>query len=159
MTWSVYGKPYYNDSDMTDTSIYQRVSFREAKTIRAMLVDLIFYNDPTFTDLTLKIYGVGPSGLIYTSSPRIKTALGISEPYAVSQVYFEFNDVALAAETEYDFVLNASGYTGNGEGKHIAWKTSFPDPINAVDLVDHSYVKLANYPLVIKAIDARFAEA
>lgn len=155
MTWDVYGKAYENNSDMTNTSIYQPVTFDYAVVLKSAILWLIFYDDPTFDSLTLKIYNNSLNTLLFSSTPRIKADL-FTEDYAVKQVYFEFSDVPLGKDT-YNFVLNASGYSSASASKHVAWKNTYPEAFAESDVTNSLVTDLARHPLEMQAITSRFS--
>jgi hypothetical protein len=130
MTWRVYAQAYETDASLTDFSIVQEVSFDYPQTMRAALLWLVFFNDPTFTSLSLKVYNSNLTQLIATSTARLKADL-FTENYAVKQVYFEFGDLPLFKDT-YNLVLSASGYSGASSSKHIGWKLASDSPNSAL---------------------------
>lgn len=158
MGWIVYGKTYYLDSELTDTSVSQSMKFDYAAILKAVRVWLIYFNDPTFTSLNMKIYedldGV-PGELLHTSVNSQLKADVISEDYGVKETWFEFANVNLGKNRYYHFVLNAVGYSGASPGSHIAWKNTYPDRYFDVG---SEPATPAQYPLSIYPIFARFDE-
>jgi hypothetical protein len=163
MTWTVYGKPYAADADLTDTSISQALKFDYPVILKAVRVWLIIKGNPTFTSLNMKIYSDDaeqatrtPKKLLYTSSNSQTKADIITLAHGVKEIYFEFANINLAAETYYNFVINASGYSGASDSSHIAWRIDFPAAVY-IDGVTEDDV--ATYPLCLYPILARFDEA
>jgi len=163
MTWSVYGKPYAADSDLTDTSIFQPLKFDYPVVLKAVRVWLIVMGSPTFTSLSMKIYTDDaeqatrtPNVLLHTSTNSPTKAELITLNHGIKETYFEFSNPNLAAETYYNFVINASGYSGASDSSHLAWRIDWPDPIYTDGVTEGS---IATYPLSIYPIFARFNEA
>jgi len=160
MTWRVYGLPYYNDSDLTDTTIYQPMRFSTPVVLKACRIWLVIMGDPTFTSLNMKIYGNDedaadpiPSVLLETSTNTQSKADLISLDHGVRETYFEFQNPALVKNTWYHFVLNATGYSGASDSSHIAWRIQWPDPIYDTNVEAGN---LITYPLSIYPIYSRF---
>jgi len=156
MSWYVVGATYYNDSDLTDTTVKQSMTFDTAVILKAVRIWLIFYNDPTFTSLNMKIYSESLALLHTSTNSQVKADL-LTDDYGVKETYFEFANVNLAKDTPYYFVLNASGYTGASESTHIAWRNTYPDQYYPVTPALDG-LNLDVYPLTIYPIFARFDE-
>lgn len=161
MTWRVYGKPYLNASELTDATVYQGMSFTDDVLLKAVRVWVIFYGNPTFTSLNMKLYSNStsntPNVLLYTSTnTRLKADL-FTLPYAIKETYFEFDYARLRRETRYNFVLNATGYSGPSDTSHIAWRQSYPDPVNPVGFTT-GFEQLLSYPMSIHPIYARMSK-
>ena len=158
MAWEVLGRTYYSDSDLTDATVYQGMQFDFNVVLKAVRVWVIVYNDPTFTSLNMKIYSnqsSAPGSVLYTSTNTWAKADVHTSDYAVKELYFEFNDVALISGKMHYFVINASGYSGASATSHLAWKYAYPDPVYETG-VTLDKVKAGTYPLNIYPIFARF---
>lgn len=155
MTWEVYGTPYYNDSDLTDTTVKQSMIFDTAVLLRAVRVGIILVGDPTFTSMNMKIYNSALTVALYTSTNvQTKAQLLTTEDNGICETWFEFNDVMLARGDTYYFVLNATGYSGASESSHIAWMSTYPKSIHPTDA--DTRAELEAYPLHLYAYTSRF---
>jgi hypothetical protein len=119
---------------MSNTDIYQRCLFPMDSALLAARVWMIFYNDPVFTSLTMKVYSErnsSPGKLLYTSSNSPTKASLITLDNGIKEFYFEFNPptgVPIKANDPLYFVINGTGVSGFDETSHIAWKKAWPDP-------------------------------
>lgn len=134
MAWSVYGDNY-STSAMTDTSIFQPVTFGEDTILLAVRTWIILYNNPPFTSLNMKIYSnetIGgsetPKKLLATSTNSLTKSEIITLENGIKEIYFEFNYPVFNGADIYSFVLNGVGYTGS-DSSHISWMKAFPDPV------------------------------
>jgi len=162
MAWDVYGIPYYNDSELTDKTVYQHIKFDRNAILRAVRIWVVVFNDPTFTSLNLKLYSNNenaadpePSTLLETSSNTWAKADVHTQAHACKEIYFEFNYPTLRKNTWYHFVLNASGYSGATTSKHLAWRYAYPDPVYPENVTEEA-VALGRYPLTLYPIFAEF---
>lgn len=154
MAWEIYGRPYYNTSEMSDTTVKQEVVFDGYNPIlKAVRVELILHGNPVFTSLNMKIYS-STLVLLHTSSPRLSADL-IADDYTIVETYFEFANVNLVKGETYYFVINATGYSGASGASHIAWKNTYPDPFYGSGSAN-TKVELNRYPLTILLITSRF---
>lgn len=132
--WRVWGNPY-STSEATNTIIFQPVVFNDDYILRASRTWIVVYNDPTFTSLNMKIYSNSsanaPKKLLATSTNVQLKADIHTEDNAIKEIWFEFDYFPVQANETYNFVLNASGYTGS-DTSHLAWMKGFPDPILTV---------------------------
>lgn len=130
MGWTVWGTELIS-TDLTSTAIYQPITFNDDIILRAVRTWVIVYNDPVFTDLSLKIYSNDaglPKKLLATSTNVITKAEMITETNGVKEIYFEFNYPSFNGADTYHFVLNGTGYAPAG-GSHLAWMKAFPDAV------------------------------
>lgn len=162
MAWEVYGIPYYNNSELTDTTVYQSLKFDRSAVLRAVRIWVIIYNDPTFTSLNLKLYSnnenaanPAPATLLETSANTWVKGDLHSLSYACKEIHFEFDYHTLRRDTWYHFVLNASGYSGAAADKHLAWRYSYPDPVYPENITLEKRA-LGRYPLTLYPIFAEF---
>jgi len=155
VSWKVYSIPYYTDASLTDTSVKQGLTFTEEnKVLKAVRIWLVFYNNPTFTSLNCKIYSSNLL-LLHTSTNTQSKADLISLDYGVKETYFEFNNPTMVKNELYYFVLNATGYTGASETKHIGWRNTYPDEYYPTSPA-LTKLDLYKFPLAIYPICARF---
>lgn len=131
MSWRMLAKPI-TTAEMGTADVFQRITMPPAinRIMKAATVGVVFYNDPAFTNLHVRIYannaGV-PGTLIATSAAWAKADL-ITLDHAYKAIGFTFSTpVNLAAGGIYHFVLFATAYTGDATS-HIAWRLSYPDP-------------------------------
>lgn len=140
--WKMIGEVLAT-ADASNTRVYQKVIPSKNTIVNGARAQLIFYNDPAFTAITMKIYsnnGGSPQALIATSTNSVaKASILLVEDHAVKEIYFNFNSVALKKNETYHFVLGISGYTGTSSS-HIAWKHSYPDPAYQTN-VDMTFAK------------------
>lgn len=158
--WQVLAKPYYTDASLTDTSQFQPVKFAENTVLKAVMLWVVVFGDPTFTSLNLKIYSNDdeqvaktPKKLLYTSTNSWLKADVHTEDYACRELYFEFANVNLRRDTWFNFVLGSSGYSGASVDSHLAWKLAFPDPQYSEDVTTDA---VQTYPLTFVPIAARY---
>lgn len=153
MTWKVYGNQF-TTSDMTGKSQFLKFNPTKNIVLRAIRTWYVFYNDPTFSDLTCKLYGDQdgePGALIATASNTFNKADLFSDDYALVEVYWEFNLIPLRQEINYHFVTNCSGYTYS-ENSHIAWRKGWPDNVYRTGLdLDTEEIHTSPFTLAVVA--------
>lgn len=163
MAWEVLGRTYYNDSDLTDTTVFQSIKFDYNVAIRALKLWVIVFNDPTFTSLNLKVYANNenaatnqPSSLLATADNTWAKADLHTQDYAAKEIYFEFaNDLVLGGDSWYHVALNATGYSGASETSHLSWMYAYPN-IYYSEGVTLSKVTASTYPLALHPIFSEF---
>lgn len=161
MPSKVWGVPY-ESGQLENTDIYQPVKFNSNIILRAVRIWVIVYDDPDFTDLTMKIYSDTPTTdldhvpgkLLHTAENTITKAEMITLDNGFKEIYFRFDDVNLNGSTWYNFVLNGTGYAPTGD-KHIAWRQAFPDPVYSTGLTI-DIANLFRFPFSFYAIGAEF---
>jgi len=131
MGWRVWGERI-DTADFSGTPrVFQPVKPNDNIVLLAVRTWVIFYNNPTLTNLTMKIYsnsGGSPLKLLHSSTTTHTKAAMITLANGIKEVYFEFSNVPLKSTDTYHFALAGSGYTGTGT-THIAWMKGYPDPI------------------------------
>lgn len=130
MAWEVWGD-VLETSDLTSTNKFQPVTFGGDDIIRAIRVWIIVYNNPTFTDLCLKIYSNQnntPKKLLATSTNVITKAQLCTLDNGIKEVWFEFDFPVFNKSDKFHLVLNGTGYTGL-ESSHLSIMKAFPDPV------------------------------
>lgn len=118
-------------ADSTGKSMYLKFHPTDNIVMRAVRTWYIFYNDPTFTSLTCKLYadqGGAPGGIIETANNTFNKADLYTEDHALVEVYWEFDYVPLRSGVNYHLVTNCSGYTYD-DASHIAWRKGWPDNV------------------------------
>lgn len=160
MGWTVWGD-VFESGQLSDTSMFCSVSFGENIILRAMRTWVIAYNDPTFTDLSMKIYSNEPVGgyntpkkLLYTSTDVRTKAEILTLENGVKEIYFTFDDEPINGNDIYNVVLSGSGYVPTGSS-YLAWMKAWPDPVYASGFTP-TYENLMVAPYQIYAIGGRF---
>lgn len=154
MAWRVFGE-WYSTAAMSDTSISQPVIFNDNLVLRSCRIWIIAYNDPSFTSLSMKIYSDNsgsPKKLLHTSTNSPTKAEIITSTNGIKEIYFEFNYPVFKSTDTYQFVLNATGYTGTSSS-HLAWRKAWPDPVYRTN-VTSTYPKLGVAPYAITFVGA-----
>lgn len=121
----------FDTSDLTDTSMPLRFKPTKNIVLRAVRTWYVFSDDPTFTNLNMKLYadrGGDVAGLIATSTNTQAKGDIFTDNSAYAEIHFQFSDIALRKDTFYNLVTNGTGYTASGNSV-IAWAKAFPDPI------------------------------
>lgn len=151
--WKMIGE-VLETADGTGVRVFQKAIMPRNTILNGARAQLIFYNDPVFTAITMKVYSNNagsPQALIATSTNSVaKASILLVEDHAVKEIYFNFNSVALKANETYHFVIGISGYTGS-VSTHVAWKHSFPDPAYQTN-VNMTYAKQLISPFDITLI-------
>ena len=142
MGWRMIGKPI----ETAEIGVLgQDFILDESQVIKGITIGLIFYNDPTFTSINLKIKS--PQGQVIatslTSYTKAECLAGGNSSYRV--MGFEFNETLLQASTAYRLVVDAAAYTAINSS-YIAYRSSYPDPqyprgitLNAAKGVKHPF--------------------
>lgn len=156
MSWRMIGKPIAT-AEMGTTDIHQKVTMPATPyLIAGVNVAVVFYNDPAFTDLAVRVYSDSagsPGSLIATSEAYEKTEISTLD-HAVKWVGFKFtNPFWAAANEDYHFVLYATGYTGDSSS-HLAWRLSYPDPQFSSGITLDA-VHATNHPLEISLVGVK----
>ena len=155
MAWKGWGEPLLT-ADATGVRVYSTFSFTQNAIIQAMRFRIIFYNDPTLTAVTGKIYhdngATAPGELIASSTDsRAKAELN-SDGNGLVETYLTFDKIPIRKSMSIHFVLNMTGYTGTA-GSHIAWEKAYPDPVTPPSA--HDYTQLLKNPFYCYPIFAR----
>lgn len=160
MSWSVWGERY-NDLSGTDAS--EKFSPTDDFFLRGSQDWIIFYNDPTFTQLSMNIYSDrdgSPGALLKTSSKtwteaeiiaagvQLDTGAAFTDlRNGVVKLYWDWDDFPLRGGADYHLVLQATGYTGTASS-HIAWRKGWPDPVY-IDGPETSIISHAKDPKML----------
>ena len=136
MVWEVWGTEY-ESGELATSDVYQSTVPNKDIILIGVRTWVVLIDDPTFTDLNMKIYsnvlndaGLNvPGKLLHTSTDvRTKAEILTAEDHGNKEIYFNFEDVPLDANTRYNFVLNGTGYVPVLGSSFIAWRNGFPDP-------------------------------
>lgn len=134
MGWKVYANPF-ETGELSNTAKFQTVKFVEDKILLAVRTWIVLYNNPTFTNLNMKIYsnddssGANTPGMLLATSTntQIKSDI-ITLENGAREIWFQFDYFPVNGEDKYNFVVNGDGYTYSDES-HIAWMLAWPDPV------------------------------
>jgi len=159
MSWRMIGKPYAT-ADLTAvptiTQRFQHATLGRASLLRGINVGVIFYNDPTFTSITLELWSDRSNGagalIAQSSTSHTKLACMEGENSAYKVLGFTFPDAPLKPGSFYRIALKPVGYTGDATA-HIAWRLSYPDPQYRSGLTLNA-AKGANHPFEFSIISA-----
>lgn len=130
MGWKVQGA-WYSTAELDGTTLSgQKIRFNKNLILRGVRPQLIFYNNPVFTDIRFRLYsdraGV-PGKLLHTSAVKTKAEI-LTLANGVKEPYFEFALPTFKSTDWFHLVPIATGYTGTASS-HIAWRKAWPDPI------------------------------
>lgn len=158
--WKVWGDPI-TTADMSGNLVYQKLKPNDDIFCLAVRIWVIVYNNPTYTSLSLKLYSedtatTAPGNLILSSDNVQLKADVCTLANGVKEIWFHFNSpngIALNTATNYYFVLNAVGYTGDASS-HLAWMKAWPDPVYTTNL-STTVESLAVAPKTIYIIGSR----
>jgi len=132
MAWRVFGKRFVTADFGSLPSVYQPFILDDNTALKAIRANIIIYNDPVFTSVSMRIYSNDndvPKVLIAQSTNSFTKAQMHTEDNALKGLYFEFNKVPLRGGDTYHAAIWLSGYTGDADS-HVGWKRGVPDPIN-----------------------------
>lgn len=160
MSGKVWGRVCLS-GELSDQTMFQPVKPNKNMILRAIRTWLIFYNNPTVTSFSVDIYSDRPNGtqhepgvLLHSSTNSQAKSSIITLDNGYKETYFTFDDVNLNANTWYNFVLSASGYSYQANS-YVAWRLGFPDPVYSTNLVVATS-KLARFPFAMYLIGAEF---
>lgn len=158
--WTVYGDPW-ESGELANTNKFQTIKYKDNIILKAIRTWVIVVNDPTFTNLTMKIYSNTvvssdntPVKLLYTSTNTLTKSEIITLANGVKEIYFTFDDVPMQEETLYNLVINGAGYVYSSSS-HLAWMKAWPDPVYTAGYTPTSE-SLAVAPYQVYAIGGKF---
>lgn len=155
MGWNVYGDRFETADFSGDPAQFQVLVFDSDIALKAIRSWFIFFNDPSFTSISMRIYSFKnsiPYQLLFESDVNLTKAEILTEDNACRDIYFTFTNAPfLKAGESYAMVPWIDGYTGDSSS-HVAWKRAFPDPVytHAETLADTTL--LARYPFDLTVI-------
>lgn len=157
MTWRMLGKPIYTaDNSSSSPGVTQKFNVTNNILLKSIRIGIIHYNDPVYTTIQLKIYGDrnGSVGkLLLTSSNSIaKETISIVD-HAFKETYFEFSGYPIKTNTYYHASLFINGAYVGDNASHLAWKTTWPDPIFDTGITQLQ-TKAAKYPFDLSVFGA-----
>lgn len=151
MAWTVWGETYDSDAQLTNAQIRQAVRPNKNMILKYVRTWVVFYGNPTFTSLNMKIYAYNESGsvgkLLHTSTNSLTKAQCITLDNGAKELYFEFDEITLNKDTYYYFALSGVGPSFSSTST-IAWMKAYPDPVYSTGLsLTYHGIALAPYAL------------
>lgn len=136
MALTVWGQ-VFETADLTNAAMFQPFKTNKNMLLSGVRSQFVVVNDPTFTDLNMKIYsydGTSAGNLIATSTNSIAKASLHTAINGVKETFFQFANIPLNGNTTYAAVINGTGYVF-GAASFLAWKKDFPNPAYRTGLV------------------------
>ena len=130
MGYDVFGAPY-DTGQLSDTSNFTKFKFKSNLILKAIRINIIVIDNPTFTDLNLKVYSdrAGVPDKLLATSTNVQTKAAIHTlANAAKEIFFEFAEQAFLGEVFYHLVLNGTGYSPTAS-KYLLWEIQGVDPI------------------------------
>lgn len=149
MSWQVKAD-WYSTSELNGISLHgQRVRFNRDIVLRGIRTWFVLYNDPVFTDLSLRIYSdrSGSPGKLITTSSAVTKAELISLANGCKEAFWELDLPTFKGTDWFHIVPVASGYTGTSTS-HIAWRKGWPDAVYTTGLTP-TYTNWPTQPYMI----------
>lgn len=150
MSWRVFGNRFLT-ADFGGAPVhYQCFSPTEDMFLKAVQSWFIFYNNPTWTTLGMKIYSVKnsiPYQALYTADTNTASADWLQTYHnAVRAGYFAFSSPPpLKGGDIYALVPTFASYTGD-QTAHIGWRKAFPKKIYDHYVALNGADDVNNYP-------------
>ena len=149
------GRPVLTIEATDPPELVQAFSLTENTILRAARSLVIEYNNPTYTAISMKLYGYrsGPTVEIAESTNSWAAADVSTLAHAYKELYFTFDDVPLAAGITYCVGLVFTGYTGS-QASHLTWASEWPTPVYQEGLTILQ-TDAANMPLSLSILGAK----
>lgn len=145
MAWTVYGHRFDNLGS-SDQEAFQQFIPGKDFFLRGSQHWLIFYNNPTYTDVRMSIFSddgadrpraqIAQSTTIWndTSIQAVADNIETGNAFVTTdnmlvKLYFTWDDLPLKSGAKYHFKLISTGYTGSASS-HIGWRLDWPNPVN-----------------------------
>lgn len=157
--WTLYGERF-SDSDFSGAPrVYQSFSILRSLKLKALRTAFVYFNNPTFTELQMRIYndnGSGaPSDLLATFDKKWTPLQITSYDYAGLEIYFDFtNPIKLARNTTYHLVPWLTG-SALSSASHLAWMKGYPDA-NTTNAESVELANLGSSPFYMALIGAKY---
>jgi len=154
MSWRVFGETL-NTADLTSPNKYQAVIPNDDIILIAARTWIIFYNNPTVTNLGMKIYSNdngAPGKLLATSNVLTKAEI-ITLANGCREVPFTFNNFNMRATDTYHFSLFGAGYTDGWPSAGLSWRKGWPDPVYTTNVVT-TYTSVGVSPYALYLVGA-----
>lgn len=155
MAWTMFGLAYDVAGDLTDNSIYQPMMVTRDLSLVAIRTQIIFVDNPVFTDLSMKIYSDddGALGKLLETSSDVRTKAELfTDNSAWVSTYFSFSNFNMKAGDTYNLVLTGTGYAPAGDS-HLAWRIGERDLVYRTGFTP-SLVNISSSPYLIEAVIA-----
>jgi hypothetical protein len=145
--WVAYGEKL--NETITDGSfdVAQSAIFNKNIALEACKTWLVFYGNPTFTDLKMRVYNQNDVLVYESSNAMTKLEVLPENTNAYREIYFKFDKANFKSNDTYKFRLVANGYTYS-DASHISWSHNYPDPVYRTN-VNASYESLLVSPYYI----------
>lgn len=130
MALEVFGT-VWNSGELADKSVFTKFKFKSNLILKGIVTNIIVFNDPTFTSLSLNIYsdrGGLPDVLLATSTNSQTKEAVHTLANANKALFFQFAEQAFAGEVFYHLVMSAVGYSPTA-AKYLAREVQTTDPI------------------------------
>lgn len=139
MGWKTISEVLLDDDlDGTSLRVANRVKFHDDVIITTIRAWFVVFNDPTFTNLSMKIYsddnGV-PKKLLHTSTNVVTKAQLITDLSGYKEAPFNFNEPVFNGNDWYHLVPFATGYTYSSSA-WLGWMKDWPDPVYRLNAFD-----------------------
>lgn len=116
----------------TGTRVFQKVKFENNVVLYACRINIIAFNNPTFTDISMDIYSLNnlntPVKLLHQSTNAITKVEMMTENNGVYDIPLFFNYPTFKGGDYYAFIPRVSGYTFS-DNSFLSWRKDFPDPV------------------------------
>jgi len=115
MTWKMWGTPW-DSGELSNTNLKQKIIFSENTIVKSIRTWVIVFNDPTFTNISMKIYAQDSNTgspddvgvLLHTSvNSFTKAEILTTEDNAAKELYFNFNTPTFVKDIDYFIVMSA----------------------------------------------------
>lgn len=130
MTWSFYGEKFVNSDFSGVPRVYQPFTIPNTARLKAVRSFFVFYNTPTFTALSMRIYANNlglPTDLLYTFDKTWALGDACTAAYGAKEIYFDFTNPIWLRAGMYHLVPWISGASFS-DTSHVSWAKGFPDP-------------------------------
>lgn len=111
---------WYTTTEATDNSKCQPITPNGTFTIKVVRTQVGFYNDPSFSNIQMKIYDSTLTNVLATSANNQSKSEISTASNAIRDIYFEFEDFVMRENESYNIVLVVNSYTGT-ESSHVFW--------------------------------------
>ncbi len=154
MSFTLYGKRLTNSHFSGAPVVFQPFTLPNITRLKAVRSWFIAYNNPTFTQLEMRIYANNlgmPTDLLHTFDKVWTLSEITSSAYAAKELYFDFTTpIWLRSGTLYHLVPWVTGASFS-VGSHLSWVKGFPDPNmgTSLDVGNQNIAQLPAYAAFI----------
>lgn len=161
MSWDFYANRFETSDFAGAPLIYQPFTLPRDTRVKALRTWFVFYNNPVFDSLTMRIYGSnnGVIGDLLTTFDKVWTLSEITTfDYASLEIWFDFtNEFWLSGGVEY-FLAPDFDSPSFSSSSHVSWVKGFPDPNTTTFGEDVLLTNLNNLPYYIAFISDEIEE-